>query len=262
MNFFAIPVFSFVPVKYRELVEEKGGKVFGALLVCFIILGIISGVRGTVAMNEVSDGIKSDCPDFELKGGEFSIDDAYVFDEDNVYMQVDDSIDKVSAADVEAVSSTGKYQSVVIVGKHSAGMFNNGQIQVIDYDKLGDFDISKDKLVNTFLPAINVIIIIACILGAFIAIGLYYLVALILQFLTSVFSKSFFKNELEETERFRITVLAKFPPYILIYVLKALGLHIGFFVNITLQLGFIALVLYFYAQTAYDDGPSDTVIDA
>ncbi|MCR5355965.1 MAG: DUF1189 domain-containing protein [Lachnospiraceae bacterium] len=262
MNFFMIPVFSFVPTKYRELVEEKGGKVFGALLVCFLILGIISGIRGTAAMNELSGAIKSDCPDFELRGGEFSIDDTYIFDEDNVYMEVDDSIDKVAAADVDALSSTGKYQSVVIVGKHSAGMYNNGQIQVIDYDKLGDFEISKDKIVNTFLPALNVVIIAACILGAFVAIGLYYLAALILQYITSAFSKGMFKNELTETERFRITVLATFPPHLLVYILKIPGLHIGFLVNIILRLGFIALVLYFYAKTAENDEISDTVIDA
>ena len=42
MNFFAIPVFSFVPPKYRDLVKESGGKIFGALLICFLIMGNFS----------------------------------------------------------------------------------------------------------------------------------------------------------------------------------------------------------------------------
>ena len=263
MNLFAIPAFTFVPVKYRELVEENGGKVFGALLICFIILGLITGIRGSAVMSEVTDSVKAECPDFELKNGEFSIDNTYSMDRDNVYMKIDDSIEKVSAADVEALSSTGKYQSVMIIGKNGAGIFNNGQIQTIDFDKLGGFEISKDKLCNTFLPAVNVFIIIGCILGAFILIGLYYLVALIIQFITGVFAKGFFKYELDEKERFRLTVLAKFPPYVVVYILKALSLHVGFFVKIILSLGYIALVLYFFTK-ADDDvltGSVDGSID-
>ena len=38
VNFFLIPIFSFVPTKYRQLVLEKGGKVFGALLVWLLSL--------------------------------------------------------------------------------------------------------------------------------------------------------------------------------------------------------------------------------
>ena len=69
MNLFAIPAFTFVPVNYRELVEENGGKVFGALLICFIILGLITGIRGSAVMSEVTDSVKAECPDFELKNG-------------------------------------------------------------------------------------------------------------------------------------------------------------------------------------------------
>ncbi len=258
MNFFAIPVFSFVPPKYKELVPEKGGKIFGALLVCFIIMGLVTGFRGVAVMKDVGESFRKECPDFELKNGELSIDNSYSLDQDDIYMMIDDSIESISAADVEALSSTGKYQTVLILGRNGTGMYSNGQIRTIKFSELGDFEISKDKLINTFIPAVNIGIVAACFIGSFFAIGIYYLVALLLQYLTGIFSKNFFKTELLESERFKTTVLAKFPPRMLVYVLGILGLHVGLWLNLILQLGFIVLVLYFYTK---DTGDGYEVVD-
>ena len=77
---------------------------------------------------------------------------------------------------------------------------------------------------------------------------------MILQYITGLLSKNIFNNELSETERFRITVLGKFPPRLLIYVIGFTGLHISLVINLVLQVAFIILVLYFYAK---DNGYAD-----
>ena len=251
MNFFAIPVFSFVPRKYRELVGESGGKIFGALLVCFIIFGIISGVKASFVIGDLADTVEAECPEFELRDGKFSIEQPYIMDEDGTYIEIDDSIGKVSVGDVEAIQKQGDYNSVCIIGSESIGIFSDGQYQAFDFEDFGGFSISKQKISDTLLPALKIILIICFIIGAFFSIGIYYLVALILQHATGAIAKSGFKYDIDPKDRFKTTVLGKFPPHVLVYVLGLFGVSIPLLVNLVLQLGFIALVLYFRSK---DDG--------
>jgi hypothetical protein len=247
MNFFALPVFSFVPPKYRDLVKESGGKIFGALLICFLVMGIITGMRAASVMNSAGKELERECPDFSLKNGVFSVDKPYKLDEDNVYFEIDDSIEDIKSADVEKIAESGSYESIMIIGRNGAGiMSNGGQYQVVDFSDFGGFELSRDILFGKYFPMLNTFIIVGCTIGAFFSIGIYYLVALILQYLTGLLSKNIFNNELSETDRFRLTVLGKFPPHVLIYIIKFTGLHINLFINLVLQVAFIILVLYFY----------------
>ena len=249
MNFFAIPVFSFVPPKYRDLVKESGGKIFGALLIFFLIMGIITGLRAASVMNSAGKELEQECPDFSLKNGVFTVEKPYKMDEDKVYVEIDDSIEDIKSADVEKIAESGDYDSIMIIGRNGAGIMNNNkQYQVVNFSDFGGFELSRDILFGKYFPMLNVFIIVGCIIGAFFSIGIYYLVALILQYLTGVLSKSIFNNELSETDRFRITVLGKFPPHVLIYLIKFTGLHINTLVNLVLQVAFIVLVLYFYSK--------------
>ena len=250
MNFFAIPVFSFVPPKYKKLVDEKSGKVFGALLLCFILLALITAFRAVSGMGELKNAVIRECPDFDLSNGEFTIDKDYKYDNDGVYCYISDNIETVSAADVERVAKSGRnYDSIIIIGKKGAGSYNNREYQTIDFDDIKTFSLSKDKVVNTYLPALNIIIVAGCIIGAFFSIAIYYLMSLILQFVTGAFSKGFFKRELNEKERFRITVLGKFPPYVIIWIINLLLPNPIFLIRLLIQLGFITLCLYFYTRS-------------
>ena len=252
MIFFAIPVFSFVPQKYKVLVGESGGKILGALLVCFIIFGIISGVKASYVIGDFAETVEAECPEFELKNGKFSIERPYTLNEDGTYVVIDDSIGKVSAGDVEDITKSGDYDNVCVVGSESVGIYNEGKYQVLDFEDLGDFSFSKQMISDTVFPALKAILLAVFIIGAFFSIGIYYLVAAILQFATGIIAKNGFKTELNDKDRFKTTVLAKFPPPVLVYVLGLFGLSVPFMVNLILQLGFIAVVLYFRSR---DDEP-------
>ena len=184
INFFAIPVFSFVPPKYSKLIKESGGKIFGALLIGFLILSVITGIRVGKGMDEVNDTIRESCPEFTLIDGEFEIEQPFSFNEDNMFVKIDDSIEKVSEADIKEIWNSGSYQQIIVLGRYGFGMMNNGQVQAFEYKDLGDFTISKDKLCDEFVPAIKSVVVIVVIACAIILIGLYYFVALIVQLFT------------------------------------------------------------------------------
>ena len=259
MNFFAIPVFSFVPPKYKQIIKESAGKIFGALLICFLIMACINAVKVNVAMNDVTDEIRDNCPEFELMGGEFEIEKPFSFDEDNVYVNIDDSIENVTDDDVKEIVLDGNYQSVIIIGKYSFGMYNNGQIQAFKYSDLNNFTISKDKLCDEFLPMIKNIAILCVILWAFVSIGVFYFVALIMQLFTMMFA-SIFGKQLDGVQRYRMTVIAKFPIHVIVFVIGLITPSlIGFWANFILQAVFIALAVFMYDN---DDDVIEVPVEA
>ena len=228
------------------MIKESAGKIFGAILLCFIILGVITGIIVNNSLNDFTNEIRENCPNFRIIGGEFEIEQPYSLDADTVYIEIDDSIDEVTREDIQALIGKGTYQSILVMGKYSFGMYSNGQIQSYKYSAFDDLDISKDTLVDKVMPMIKTIVVLAVILFAFVQVGLYYFVALIMQLFTMMFAK-IFNKELNDVERFRMTVLAKLPVHILIYVINNFT-HIGWVINMCLQIVYIAAVVYFYKK--------------
>ena len=253
VNFFLIPIFSFVPTKYRQLVLEKGGKVFGALLVWFVILNIITGIIAAAGIDKVADEMKRELPDFELANGRLSIETPMLSDKDGMYIEIDDSLSGITASDIDAVYKSGYYKQIFIAGSDSAGILSDGRVQVLKYSDLNGFEMSREKLCDKWIPMLKPIIIICMVIGAFFSIGIYYLAALIIQFPAGFLGSLITKREFGNVERFRITVLAKFPVFVLIYILKKLTLNVNLPVNIILQLIFILLVMYFYDKTMAEE---------
>ncbi len=246
VNFFLIPFFSFVPTKYRQLVIEKGGKVFGALLVWFVILNIITGIIAASGIDKVADELRAELPDFELANGRMTIETPMLEDKDGTYIEIDDSLSGITASNIDEVYKSGYYKQILIAGSDSAGIYSDGRVQVLKYSDLNGFEMSRDKLCNKWIPMLKPLIIIFMIIGAFFSIGVYYLAALIIQFPAGFLGGLITKREFGSVERFRITVLAKFPVFVLIYIIKKFSLKVNLLVNIILQLIFILLVMYFY----------------
>lgn len=248
INIFAIPVFTFIPPKYRQLVLESGGKIFAALLIWFIVLNLITGIVASNAINEIKDALEQEMPDFELSDGKLTIAEPFGYDEDDVYMEANEELDGITAAKLEEKANSGKYTSVMLFGRDSAGMYSEGQTRVIKYSELPEFTISKSILCDRWLPMLKPVIVVFFIFAAFVSIGIYYLAAVILQLPASFMAKQFFNFELDNTERLRLTVLAKFPVFVVVFVVEKLGLPVNFWVNLILQLAMIALVLNFYTK--------------
>ena len=246
VNFFLIPFFSFVPTKYRQLVIEKGGKVFGALLIWFVILNIITGIIAASGIDKVADELRAELPDFELANGRMTIETPMLEDKDGTYIEIDDSLSGITASNIDEIYKSGYYKQILIAGSDSAGIYSDGRVQVLKYSDLNGFEMSREKLCNKWIPMLKPLIIIFMIIGAFFSIGVYYLAALIIQFPAGFLGGLITKREFGSVERFRITVLAKFPVFVLIYIIKKFSLKVNLLVNIILQLIFILLVMYFY----------------
>ncbi|MCR4651027.1 MAG: DUF1189 domain-containing protein [Lachnospiraceae bacterium] len=258
MNFWAIPVFAFVPPKYREIIKESAGKIFGALLIWFLVMACINAVKVNSVLGEVTESIRANCPEFRLAGGEFEIGDAYAYDEDGTYVIIDDGIEEVTDDDIKEIALEGDYQSIFMIGKYSMGTFSNGQVETFKYTDLGNFSLSKDSLCNEIMPGLRIVAFVCVVLWGFVSIGLFYFVALIMQLFTKLFA-NIFKKEFDGVENYRITVLAKFPIHVIVFVIGLFApLLIGAWINFLLQIVFIALSVFLYAE---DDYASDVPVE-
>ena len=252
INFFAIPVFSVLPHKYHGLVREKGGKIFAALLIWFIILNVITGIMASFTINDLANELRNELPDFELANGMLTVEEPMLMDEDGTYIMIDDSLSGITASDIDTVYKSGYYKQIFIAGNDSAAIFSDGRVQAIKYTELSGFEISRDKLCNKWIPMLKPIIIICMVIGAFFSIGIYYLAALIIQFPAAAITEGVTKCEFDKNERFKSTVLAKFPAFLLVYIFKKIGLNVGFFANVILQLIVVVLIMCLYKKSVQD----------
>ena len=220
-NFFCIPAFSFVPQKYAELVKNSAGKIFGAILCVFIILGIITGFNVTSGLNKVANELSQSCPNFELSRGSFSIEKPFAMNEEGVYIVIDDSLTDIDDAYIKSIVLNGDqlYSQVLVLGGDSMGMYNNGQVNSIELSQLGDFSFSKDSLINELIPAFKPILFAVIVGFNMIYVGFYYLAALIMSLFTAIICK-IFKKDIDSTSRFRMTVLTKLPIYLIVFFIE------------------------------------------
>ena len=248
------PVFSFLPFKYHKAVKEKGWKIVLSILLCMMLLWAVKGVKDLIGMYRFISQIEDECPYFALKNGILELERSYRFDEDGVYMVFDDSVDHVSRGEIDALVAGG-HDSVLIIGRRGGGMHDDGETQVFDYAEFGNIDIDKDRLCDEYLPLLYGVVLVWDLFGLICSIIVYCIVAAILQFLTGLISDMAYKTKLDSGEQFKITFMAKFPPYFILFVAGLFFSNLKFvaLISLILQLVYITLVLFFYSRSENDE---------
>lgn len=245
LKIFEIPAFCFIPPKYKETVKERAGKIFGAILICFAIMAAITSVKVGLFINVANNEIVEKCPEFSLEGGHFEIAKPYSYDDGKLFFLIDDSYDTVSVEDLKYLLYEENYEGVLIVCRDAVGICSNGRIRVFNYSDFGDFSFSKSSLTQKLMPTITAITCISIILFSIVQAGVFYLMACIIQLFVMMFS-SIFKRDIPAEYRFKMTVLAKLPVRVLVFVIGLFGIHINMWINLLLQILYIGLVVYFY----------------
>ena len=248
-NALTIPVFSFVPTKYGKLTKEKGGKIFLGILVFLAVIFAIKTVMALSTFNDVAEEFNKGCPDFSLRSGRFSIEEEYMLEEEGVFLSVTDKNAGMSVAELSEYVNSAKEPviSAISIGSDRMTVYSGGQYQSVDFKDISNYSIDKATLVDVFIPSVKPIIIIAMIIGLFLYIGLYYLAAVIMQ-LVALIAQSVFDKKLDYKKRFRLTVLAKFPCYVLFFVLSLFSINLSFLIQVLIVAVYIFACVFFYKE--------------
>lgn len=263
VNFFAIPVFSFVPPKYKELIKEKGGKIFGALLLAFLLMAIVNAIALHIEFGEVKDVISKNCPSFVLTGGELICDEKVEVDEEGVFLKIDCDTPGIDLDEFQSLVTGKRLQSAIYCGSESFAMYSvsNGfqQMKYADLDRAfaqtngRGLNFSKDSLIDAVLPIIESVCMVVVVLSGFFLVGFHYLVCLIFKLATSLACNMFHKN-IDSKEMYRLTVLARFA---VVFVMWLAGLFVSIpsstLVGIILAVAYIFVIVKLYEEDEMND---------
>jgi hypothetical protein len=214
---------------YETILKEAAGKAVLYLLFISLLLGAIGAIRGSI---EVTLGISTfikvyndECPNFELKNGELSVDGnmpiVLLEDEDNYIV-----IDTTNNTNVDVLASHSK--GILILKDKIIQKKNEVQTQVIDFNSFQGGTINKN-IVNRYLPYANAII-------PFIFLGsvLWYffggLLSSLFLALLALILNGIFKTKLNYGQLYSLSIYALTTPLIIDTLFKILNLeHFNFY---------------------------------
>jgi len=234
-----IPIFSFVPPKYKNMVQKGPGVIFLAVLILITIYAAVSCIRMNVIMNDFVEEVYPICPEFELKNGKFDIEAPIELLEDGTYLLATNEISGMNQKELSdfLMGLDEPVATAIVIGTDTVTMFSNNQFQSYDFKQIKSTQLDKDSLfeyINTMIMPFTIIMFVVILVFYT---GIYYLAAAIIQFVAYI-TNSAGNKKLESNELFRLTLIAKMPVFIIFRFGSMLGLNVGMIVEI------IVLIVY------------------
>ena len=269
-NVFRILAGTVQPEKYNRIIRNSVGKLFLAVLIVFVFLGMLNMFRAPKYEKNLRE-LAEEIPEFELSSDGFYIDVPFESDTEGAYIYLTDEIDGFELDDMqEYVSDHRGLSTAIVMGNKKATYYGNGQYQQLEYKDLGGFSISRDKIINNYVPLVTLIIMIFYGIGIFFAIGWHYLKTRILSLFIKPMSKVTCKRNFDDKEAFRITLLSTLLVYFVMsiveYVCGLAGIDfvIPTFFALILYFAYMLVVLLFFNKNVTvqdfvaDEGATDT----
>ena len=177
MNVFKLIGFTFVPPKFKKLVEASKGKIFLAIMLVFLAWGLLNAVSFCFTLDEIREVFEAECPDFSLTNHIFEIEKPYVNAYDDVYIAIDDSIMTITNENFKSFVQSHDYAQILMVGKYDIAAYSEGRMNVLSYKDFGNFTLTKDICVDFYFPLGRVIVFVGILLWSFISIGIFYYIS-------------------------------------------------------------------------------------
>lgn len=245
-NIFQQFIISFMPPQYDRLTKVRTGSMIGFVTLLALIATIISFVSlalsfGSIDRNEWERVL----PDFEIKDGRLYIEEDFTFDESNTFIYMTDQVSGFSYDDVSSLAAEG-YRNILLVGRDSLSVMQDREYQQGRFSDLGsDLEISRDWIVDTFLPIMVVLIVIGYIIFFVGRIFWYFLCAAIYLVFALIIA-SVMKKQQSAGALFRIAVYSKVLMFVvaaLLSVVPVVGFSVPFMLRIVVTIGFMGFAI-------------------
>lgn len=238
-NIFQQFVLSFIPTQYERLTRVKTGSMIGFVTLLVLAATLLSFIFdfGTVDVQEVA----SQLPEFTLADGRLYMEEDFLYDEGSLFLYMTEDIDGFSYEDVAELAAEG-YRDVMLVGRDSISLMQDGQYQQADFADLGDtLEISREWIASIMIP----LVIIAYII-IFLGMGLGYFLFAAVYLLFAMLMASVMQKNLDAGALFRTAVYAK---VLMFTVATVLGLipfvsfSVPFLLRVAITLGFMGFAI-------------------
>ncbi|MEY8338224.1 DUF1189 domain-containing protein [Lachnospiraceae bacterium 62-35] len=221
------------PSKYKRFLDRKAWQVilYGVLLIAvyFLLANVLPMVRFQRMYGNFQALVERHIPEFELKNGRFYMEPVFFLDESRIYVDVDTSMEWVSARQDEVMNilKDRYYMTVIISDSRNMAVKSNDDIQFIDFQNLYGMNFGKKDLYR-FIPVINTVITLGMILWYLFDIALFFFGILILS-LIGLGIKSAIGGDLSFGKIYCLSVYARTLPLMIKMLLALVHIRIPFF---------------------------------
>lgn len=228
MNIFSEFFFSIFGVKkYSEFLKNKGGKVFLYIMFVVFIYTCIANAKaipGTkIFIEEAREFIEYELPYFELKNGEFYIEEPVYLEDDKTFVSADcENGSYIKQYDKsEWMQMLADYDSAIMLDTSTILIKDEAQIEMMDFAR--NFSFSRDSLYD-LIESAYVIVGIYLIL-AYIFNILKFLFATLIVALVGLIIDSFVGYGLTYGQLFKLSIYAKTCMLIIKALFKLFGIN-------------------------------------
>lgn len=245
-NIFQQFIISFMPPQYGRLTKVRTGSMIGFVTLLALIATIISFVSlalsfGSIDRNEWERAL----PDFEIKDGRLYIEEDFTFDESNTFIYMTDKVSGFSYDDASSIAAEG-YRNILLVGRDGLSVMQDREYQQGRFSDLGsDLEISRDWLVDTFLPLVVVLVVIGYIIF-FVGRVFWYFLCAAIYLVFALIIASVMKKQQSAGALFRIAVYSKVLMFVvatLLSVVPIVGFSVPFMLRIVVTIGFMGFAI-------------------
>ncbi len=246
-NIFQQFVLSFIPPQYDRLAKVKTGSMIGFVMLLALVATIISFVSLIMSFAPGVDGkVWTDyLPDFEVSDGRLYIEEDFVYDESGAFIYLTDKISGFSYEDVSAIAEEG-YRNLILAGRDRISVFQNGEYQQFNFRNLSsDIELSKDWIVNTFMPVMMVLIALGYLFFFVGRVFWYFLCAAIYLLIAMIFDAMMHKK-LPSGTLFRVAVYSKVLMFVvatLLSVVPFVTFSVNLFLRIAITIAFMGFAI-------------------
>lgn len=209
-NFFKQLGYSFVPPQYGVLAKVKTGRMIGFVVLLTLIATIISfaGLAIDLATSDDLDKFLDGLPDFEVRNGRFSIDEEFIYDEDDTFVYLTDEFDEFIYEDAKYLKDLG-YDFILLASRDNISIMQNGEYQEYDYSDLGSgLVLNKDWIITQLVPIIWVCVAVVYIFF-FVGRTFWYFLCATIYFLCALLIGLIMSKKVSAGAMFRVAVYSK-----------------------------------------------------
>lgn len=245
-NIFQQFALAFVPPQYDRLTKVKTGSMICFVILLTLIATLISGISLAVGMSSLSDSSWTDAlPDFKVSGGKLHMDGDFVYDENRTFIYMTDQITGFTYKDASELADNG-YRNILLAGRDGLSLMQNGEYKQVDYDSLGtELEISKDWIVETFVPLMMVMMVLVYIIF-YVGRTLWYFFGAMLYFLCGLLIAHVLNKKQPAGNLYRTAVYSKVLMFVVVMIFDAIpgvSFPLPLIVRILITLAFMGFAI-------------------
>lgn len=245
-NIFQQFIISFIPPQYNRLTKVRTGSMIGFVTLLALIATIISFVSLALSIGPIDrNEWERVLPDFEIKDGRLYIEEDFIFDESNTFIYMTDKVSGFSYDDASSIAAEG-YRNILLVGRDGLSIMQDREYQQGRFSDLGsDLEISRDWIVDTFLPIMVVLVVIGYIIF-FVGRVFWYFLCAAIYLVFALIIASVMKKQQSAGALFRTAVYSKVLMFVvatLLSVVPIVGFSVPFMLRIVVTTGFMGFAI-------------------